>query len=124
MRIGQGIDIHRFSEDPHRPLVLGGVVIEGARGLGGHSDADAVCHSLADAVLLWASAASGDYPVLVGRGLLGSGNGHRLAETWPLDRSRSRTFLVSDETVSALAPVVESEETDGDAEAGEAVPAE
>ncbi len=51
MRIGQGIDIHRFSEDPHRPLVLGGVVIEGARGLGGHSDADAVCHALSDAVL-------------------------------------------------------------------------
>ena len=51
MRIGQGIDIHRFSDDPHRPLVLGGVVIEGARGLGGHSDADAVSHSLADAVL-------------------------------------------------------------------------
>jgi 2-C-methyl-D-erythritol 2,4-cyclodiphosphate synthase len=51
MRIGQGIDVHRFSEDPHRTLVLGGVVIEGARGLGGHSDADAVCHALADAVL-------------------------------------------------------------------------
>ena len=51
MRIGQGVDIHRFSEDPHRRLVLGGVEIEGARGLGGHSDADAVCHSLADAVL-------------------------------------------------------------------------
>ena len=51
MRIGQGIDIHRFSDDPDRPLVLGGVVIEGARGLGGHSDADAVCHALADAVL-------------------------------------------------------------------------
>jgi 2-C-methyl-D-erythritol 2,4-cyclodiphosphate synthase len=51
MRIGQGVDIHRFSDDPHRPLVLGGVVIEGARGLGGHSDADAVCHALADAVL-------------------------------------------------------------------------
>jgi 2-C-methyl-D-erythritol 2,4-cyclodiphosphate synthase len=51
MRIGQGIDIHRFSEDPHRKLVLGGVVIEGARGLGGHSDADAVCHALADAIL-------------------------------------------------------------------------
>ena len=51
MRIGQGIDVHRFSEDPHRPLVLGGVEIEGARGLGGHSDADAVCHALADAVL-------------------------------------------------------------------------
>lgn len=51
MRIGQGIDVHRFSEDPHRPLVLGGVVIEGARGLAGHSDADAVCHALADAIL-------------------------------------------------------------------------
>jgi len=51
VRIGQGIDIHRFSDDPHRPLVLGGVVIEGGRGLGGHSDADAVCHALADAIL-------------------------------------------------------------------------
>lgn len=51
MRVGQGIDVHRFSEDPHRPLVLGGVVIEGARGLAGHSDADAVCHALADAIL-------------------------------------------------------------------------
>jgi 2-C-methyl-D-erythritol 2,4-cyclodiphosphate synthase len=51
VRIGQGIDIHPFSADPHRPLVLGGVVIEGARGLSGHSDADAVCHALADAVL-------------------------------------------------------------------------
>jgi len=51
VRIGQGIDVHPFSEDPHRRLVLGGVEIEGARGLGGHSDADAVCHALADAVL-------------------------------------------------------------------------
>jgi 2-C-methyl-D-erythritol 2,4-cyclodiphosphate synthase len=51
VRIGQGIDVHRFSDDPQRPLVLGGVVIEGARGLEGHSDADAVCHALADAVL-------------------------------------------------------------------------
>jgi 2-C-methyl-D-erythritol 2,4-cyclodiphosphate synthase len=51
VRIGQGIDIHPFSADPHRPLVLGGVVIAGARGLSGHSDADAVCHALADAVL-------------------------------------------------------------------------
>jgi 2-C-methyl-D-erythritol 2,4-cyclodiphosphate synthase len=51
VRIGQGIDIHPFSADPRRPLVLGGVVIAGARGLSGHSDADAVCHALADAVL-------------------------------------------------------------------------
>jgi 2-C-methyl-D-erythritol 2,4-cyclodiphosphate synthase len=51
VRVGQGIDVHRFSEDPNRPLVLGGIVIEGARGLAGHSDADAVCHALADAIL-------------------------------------------------------------------------
>jgi 2-C-methyl-D-erythritol 2,4-cyclodiphosphate synthase len=53
MRIGQGLDVHRFSDDPGRPLVLGGVVItgEGAQGLDGHSDADAVAHAIADAVL-------------------------------------------------------------------------
>ncbi len=51
VRIGQGVDVHRFSEDPQRRLVLGGVEIEGAPGLAGHSDADAVCHALADAVL-------------------------------------------------------------------------
>jgi 2-C-methyl-D-erythritol 2,4-cyclodiphosphate synthase len=51
VRIGQGIDIHPFSADPHRPLVLGGVVVPGARGLDGHSDADAVAHAVADALL-------------------------------------------------------------------------
>jgi 2-C-methyl-D-erythritol 2,4-cyclodiphosphate synthase len=53
LRIGQGLDVHRFSDGPGRPLVLGGVTItgEGARGLEGHSDADAVAHALADAVL-------------------------------------------------------------------------
>ncbi len=53
MRIGQGLDVHRFSDRPDRPLVLGGVVItgDGVRGLDGHSDADAVAHAIADAVL-------------------------------------------------------------------------
>ncbi len=51
MRIGQGFDIHAFSDDPLRPLVLGGVCIPGYRGLVGHSDADAVTHAVADAVL-------------------------------------------------------------------------
>jgi shikimate kinase / 3-dehydroquinate synthase len=54
--------------------------------------------------LLWASSASGEYPVLVGRGLLGTEGeaGERLAAMWPLDRSRSRPFCVSDETVQAI----------------------
>jgi shikimate kinase/3-dehydroquinate synthase len=52
--------------------------------------------------LLWASAASGEYPVLIGRGLLGEANGAQLGEIWPLDRSASRPFCVTDENVSAL----------------------
>jgi len=51
LRVGQGFDIHRFSDDPHRTLVLGGVVFEGEPGLDGHSDADAVAHAVADALL-------------------------------------------------------------------------
>jgi len=50
-RVGQGFDVHRFSDDASRPLVLGGVVLEGERGLAGHSDADVVAHAVADALL-------------------------------------------------------------------------
>lgn len=51
VRVGMGFDVHRFSPDPNRALVLGGVTFEGARGLEGHSDADAVAHACADALL-------------------------------------------------------------------------
>ncbi|MEX2627931.1 MAG: 2-C-methyl-D-erythritol 2,4-cyclodiphosphate synthase [Ilumatobacteraceae bacterium] len=51
LRVGHGFDVHRFSDDPHRRLVLGGVGFEGERGLVGHSDADAVAHAVADALL-------------------------------------------------------------------------
>lgn len=51
MRIGQGFDIHRFSDDPERPLRLGLVTIPGSPGLVGHSDADAVTHAVIDALL-------------------------------------------------------------------------
>jgi 2-C-methyl-D-erythritol 2,4-cyclodiphosphate synthase len=51
MRVGLGFDVHRFSDDPSRVLVLGGVRFEGERGLEGHSDADAVAHACADALL-------------------------------------------------------------------------
>ncbi len=52
-RIGHGLDVHPFSDQPGRALVLGGVTITGSdvRGLDGHSDADAVAHAVADAVL-------------------------------------------------------------------------
>ena len=56
VRVGTGYDLHRLVEG--RPLVLGDVTIPFERGLAGHSDADAVCHAIADAVL--GAAAAGD----------------------------------------------------------------
>ena len=46
---GIGYDVHRFAEN--RPLELGGVTIPHTHGLEGHSDADVLCHAIADAVL-------------------------------------------------------------------------
>jgi 2-C-methyl-D-erythritol 2,4-cyclodiphosphate synthase len=50
-RVGQGFDVHRFSDDPGRALILGGVLFPGEPGLVGHSDADVVTHAIADALL-------------------------------------------------------------------------
>jgi 2-C-methyl-D-erythritol 2,4-cyclodiphosphate synthase len=51
-RIGIGYDVHAFaSAQEARPLILGGVAIEYARGLLGHSDADVLAHAVADALL-------------------------------------------------------------------------
>ncbi|HEV8681847.1 MAG TPA: 2-C-methyl-D-erythritol 2,4-cyclodiphosphate synthase [Actinomycetota bacterium] len=49
LRFGLGFDTH--ARDRDRPLFLGGVRFEGEAGLAGHSDADVVCHALADALL-------------------------------------------------------------------------
>jgi 2-C-methyl-D-erythritol 2,4-cyclodiphosphate synthase len=51
LRVGQGFDVHRFSDDPARQLVLGGCRFDDAPGLDGHSDADAIAHACADALL-------------------------------------------------------------------------
>ncbi len=56
LRIGNGYDLHRLVAG--RPLILGGVTIPFDRGLQGHSDADAVCHAVTDAVL--GAAGAGD----------------------------------------------------------------
>jgi 2-C-methyl-D-erythritol 2,4-cyclodiphosphate synthase len=49
VRVGIGYDSHPFASG--RKLILGGVEIPNDRGLGGHSDADAVAHALTDAIL-------------------------------------------------------------------------
>jgi 2-C-methyl-D-erythritol 2,4-cyclodiphosphate synthase len=51
LRVGNGFDVHRWSDDPTRRLVLGGVRFDDTPGLEGHSDADPVAHACADALL-------------------------------------------------------------------------
>jgi len=49
MRVGVGVDAHALVAGV--PLVLGGVELDSARGLAGHSDGDVIAHALIDAVL-------------------------------------------------------------------------
>jgi 2-C-methyl-D-erythritol 2,4-cyclodiphosphate synthase len=56
LRVGLGYDSHRFQ--PPGPLILGGIRIPFDNHLHGHSDGDAVCHALTDAVL--GAAGAGD----------------------------------------------------------------
>lgn len=55
-RVGLGIDLHARQDG--RALFLGGILFEGEPGLAGHSDADVICHAVADALL--GAAALGD----------------------------------------------------------------
>ena len=48
-RIGQSSDIHRFKEGDH--IVLGGVNIPHSKGIEAHSDGDALCHAIGEAIL-------------------------------------------------------------------------
>lgn len=49
IRIGQGFDVHQLVEG--RPLIIGGIEIPFEKGLLGHSDADVLLHTVADAIL-------------------------------------------------------------------------
>ena len=74
--------------------------------IGGAARAAGALRALATAPrgtrMLWASSASGEYPVLVGAGLLRGADALELGRIWPVDRSQSRPFCVSDETVQEL----------------------
>lgn len=58
IRIGTGVDVHAFDDDPATPLWLAGLEWPGERGLSGHSDGDAAAHAICDALL--AAAGLGD----------------------------------------------------------------
>lgn len=62
IRVGSGFDVHAF--DPASPLWLAGLEWPGEPGLSGHSDGDAVCHAMVDALL--SAAGLGDIGGLVG----------------------------------------------------------
>lgn len=49
LRVGLGVDAHRFTRD--RALILGGVKVRDTKGLAGHSDADVLTHAIMDALL-------------------------------------------------------------------------
>ena len=77
-RAGIGYDSHRFV--PGGPLLLGGVRIPADVSLAGHSDGDAVCHALTDAVL--GAAAAGDI-------------GEMFADTDPANRGRDSIEMLA-----------------------------
>jgi 2-C-methyl-D-erythritol 2,4-cyclodiphosphate synthase len=133
-RVGIGYDIHPFDAD--RPLVLGGVQLDGP-GLAGHSDADAVAHAVADAICgaaalpdlgtlfpatdeRWRGA---DSMVLLGEvAALAAAKGLRLGNVDVVvnaeaPRLASHVAAMQDHVLAALAPLV-----DGDAPADDLPP--
>jgi len=105
VRIGHGIDVHRVSEDPSRPLWLALVEIPGAPGLVGHSDADVATHALCDALL--GAANLGD----LGRhfpdsdpALAGVSSRYLLEETLQLVRRAGFAVASADVTIIAERP--------------------
>jgi 2-C-methyl-D-erythritol 2,4-cyclodiphosphate synthase len=56
MRVGLGFDVHRLAEGDG--VILGGVSLPSDKKLVGHSDGDALCHAIIDALL--GAAALGD----------------------------------------------------------------
>ena len=104
-RVGLGFDVH--PRDPARPLWLGGVRFDGEEGLAGHSDGDAVCHALADALL--GAAALGDvgqhFPDTASEtaGIPGS---ELLSRTVALLRGAGTTPVACDVTIVCTTPVI------------------
>jgi len=105
LRVGHGFDVHPFSADPTRLLVLGGVVIPGSPGLEGHSDADVVAHACTDALL--GAAGLGDIGELfpdTDPGLAGADSTVLLAEAVRRVRAAGWAPVNVDCTVVAEAP--------------------
>ena len=103
MRIGQGFDVHAFTEGDH--VVLGGVRIAHRRGILAHSDGDVVIHALCDAIL--GALGEGDigrhFPDTDAR-LRGADSRLFLREVAALMRRAGWQVVNADITVTAQAP--------------------
>ena len=111
MRIGQGYDVHAFTNG--RPLILGGVQIPHDKGLAGHSDADVLLHACCDALL--GAAALGD----IGKHYPDTSSDFKnidsrilLRHTWGLVSAEGYSLANLDATIIAqkprLAPFIET----------------
>ncbi|SES11979.1 2-C-methyl-D-erythritol 2,4-cyclodiphosphate synthase [Salisediminibacterium halotolerans] len=103
MRIGQGFDVHQLQEG--RPLILGGITIPHSKGLTGHSDADVLLHTIADAVL--GALAEGD----IGKhfpdtdpAYQNADSAELLTHVWSLARERGYKLGNADCTIMAEKP--------------------
>jgi 2-C-methyl-D-erythritol 2,4-cyclodiphosphate synthase len=102
IRVGIGYDSHRFTSG--RPLILGGVQIPSELGLLGHSDADAICHAVTDAVL--GAAGLGDIGEMFPDTDLGNQNRDSIGMLEAAVRRVSATgYLVGQIDVSVIAEV-------------------
>jgi 2-C-methyl-D-erythritol 2,4-cyclodiphosphate synthase len=102
-RIGQGFDVHQLTEN--RPLIIGGITIPYERGLLGHSDADVLLHTVADACL--GAIGEGD----IGRhfpdtdpAFKGADSGKLLQAVWELVKQKGYKLVNADCTIIAQKP--------------------
>lgn len=64
IRVGGGVDVHKFSSDPARPMALACLEWPGIIGCEGHSDADVAAHAVCDSLL--SAAGLGDLGAIFG----------------------------------------------------------
>lgn len=102
-RIGQGFDVHQFAEN--RPLIIGGITIPYEKGLAGHSDADVLLHTIADACL--GAVGEGD----IGRhfpdtdpAFKDADSGKLLQAVWELVKQKGYQLVNADCTIIAQKP--------------------
>ena len=102
-RIGQGFDVHQLVEN--RPLIIGGITIPYEKGLLGHSDADVLLHSVADACL--GAIGEGDigkhFPD-TDQAFKDADSGKLLQHVWGLVKERGYELVNADCTIIAQKP--------------------